>query len=116
MKQRKQAAAFGGDFVPVLTVRRNLAHFARDSGIALEYDADEFDKYAIAYLETDSGCRFLLLHYAGADENTFDVWLPTEVADYRSCMRDIVDELEVPPKDIIERELSENAFQRRVAM
>ena len=116
MKQITDRLPPGTDFLPVALVKQDLESFARNRSISLEESEDEFDAYQIAQLKSESGCRFLLLHYAGADNNTFDIWLPTDLADYRLCLGEIVAELQVPPAAIVERKLSDNAFKRHTAI
>jgi hypothetical protein len=100
----------------VVLVKQNLDSFARERSISLEESVDEFDTYRMAQLQSENGCRFLLLHYAGADNNTFDIWLPTDLPNYRQCLHEIVAELRVPAAAIVERKLSDNAFKRPTAV
>ena len=113
MKQVTTPLRPGADYLPVALVKLNLESFARERGLSLEQGEDEFDAYSLLQLRSENGYQFLLLHYAGADKNTFDIWLPTDVESVGQSLSMIVAELSVPSATIVQRTLSDNAFKPR---
>ncbi len=102
------------DFIPVATVCVSIDEFASKAGLKLEEGQDELDAFKMAYLAID-GCEFLIVHHGRDPKDFFDIWLPTYVEDYRACLKDIIDDLPVPPSQVMAREVDDGAFGRRRA-
>lgn len=112
MRQINPSLPHGADYLPIILVRKNLGMFADSKGIKLTDDQDDFDRFTMARLQLDGdpGCDFLLVHYAGADEGTFDVWLRTDAPNPTKCLLDIIKELRLDSSDVVLRELNTKAF------
>jgi hypothetical protein len=92
------------DFVPVGALRRNLDKLAAQFGFAVADDADDLGPVRCAYLETETGDRFLLRRYSSYPEEVVDLFIPSRLPDHEKAVDAIIDELKVGRDEIIPTE------------
>jgi hypothetical protein len=85
-------------------LRRNLDKLAAQFGFTVEDDADDLGPVRCAYLETESGNRFLLRRYSSYPEEVVDLFIPSRLPDHEKTVDAIIDELKVARDEIIPTE------------
>jgi|SRR5581483_230426 hypothetical protein len=101
MRQLEQPIELKDNFVPVLSLRRKMAHFVDKFHLSdPQRGSDDLDDYEAVLLETD-GERFLLLRYARYPEDMVDVFIPARKKGSALFIQHIVKELDIPRDAII---------------
>lgn len=99
--------------MPMMLVLKDLNRIADEQGISLIDDSDDFDRFTMAHLrlDEDDKCDFLLVRYAGASKETFDVWLSVETANPSKCLLEIIKTLRLESNEVVLRQLSGPLFK-----